>query len=123
MVKKECFLSGLIIPYGTFSVEHLTPKSHIPVGLANSPDNLFPSITIFNIIKSDRFYCQWMDYKYNLVENAYKKWRIRHADKTLLLRAMQRGLPERDPCDFCLCRNNYNLCINKARLDQYLKTR
>lgn len=121
MVEDNCFLSGLVIPTGTRSIDHLAPKSKVPYKVANDPYNLVPTITIFNIIKSDRFYCQWMDYKYNLVDNAYKRWNIRLADKALLIKAIHRGMPERDPCEFCICKNNFDLCINKARLEQRLK--
>lgn len=122
MAENECFLSGLDIPQGRYSIEHVTPRSKIPPSLANTIYNIKPSIKVFNAIKSDRFYCQWIDMKYDLCLRAYKKWNLRNPDKKLLQMALKYGMPDREPCEYCVCAVNPEYCINIMRLQNHIKT-
>lgn len=127
MMKNEytqnCFLSGLKIQERTYTQEHVAPKSRIPNRLAQQPYNIRPAIGVFNNIKHARFYCQWMDEKYELCFKAYQTWNIRHADRELVRVALEDGMPERNPCEFCICASNSEYCINKLRLLEYIKSR
>lgn len=112
-----CFLSGIEIPTGKFSREHVSPRSKLPAELAGQHYNIKPAIKIFNYIKGSRFLCEWEDQKYDLIYYAYQNWRIKPADKKLLRQALN-GMPKINPCEYCICSENMQYCINKERLER-----
>lgn len=105
-----CFLSGLSIPNGKFSKEHLAPRHFLPPELYTLPANIVPAIKIFNYVKGDRFLCEWEEYKYDLCYHALLHWNIKQSDKKLLQRALN-GMPLLNPCKYCICRIYKDYCI------------
>lgn len=107
-----CFLSGIEIPKGKFSREHLVPRSQVPEYISGQHYNIKPSIKIFNYIKGNRFLCEWEEQKYDLIEYAYKNWRIKPADKKLLRQALN-GMPKINPCEHCICSQYKQYCVKE----------
>lgn len=107
---KVCFLSGIEIPKGQFSLEHLAPRHYLPKELYSLPQNLFPAIKIFNFVKGDRFPCEWEEQKYDLCYTAYLNWHIKRLDRQLLRQALN-GMPKYNPCDYCICSVYKDYCI------------
>lgn len=107
-----CFLSGLEIPKGKYSREHLAPRSKVPPEISQQADNIKPSIKIFNYIKGDRFLCQWEEQKYGLVFYAYNNWNLKPIDKQLLRQALN-GMPKIDACEHCICNIYKEYCIKQ----------
>lgn len=107
---KVCFLSGIDIPYGKYSIEHLAPRHFLPRELYTLPANIVPAIKIFNMVKGDKFLCEWVEQKYDLCYHAYKNWNINLGDKRLLRQALN-GMPLINPCKYCICRIYKDYCI------------
>lgn len=107
-----CFLSGIEIPKGKYSREHLAPRSKVPPEISQQADNIKPSIKIFNYIKGDRFLCQWEEQKYGLVFYAYNNWKLKPIDKKLLREALK-GMPKIDACEHCICNIYKEYCIKQ----------
>lgn len=118
-----CFLSGLEIPKGQYSREHIAPRSKIPYYIACHPYNIAPAIKIFNCIKADRFLCQWEDKKYELTYNALKNWNLKQANKDIIIQALDRFSAEKDaqnPCQRCvLSKIATEYCYAQRNLEKY----
>lgn len=121
--KKICFLSGLEIPKGQYSREHIAPRSKIPVYIANLPYNIAPAIKIFNCIKADRFLCEWEAQKFELTYNALKSWNLKKANKDVIIRALDRFATEKDtlnPCQHCILSSTAKeYCYAQRDLEKY----
>ena len=102
------------IPKDKKSREHYAPKSHLPKRIAQLPNNIFPSIEIFNFIKGDRFPCEWEMQKYDLCYHALQTYRLSPSDKKLIKRALE-GMPRVNPCEKCICRIYKEYCVNKRQ--------
>lgn len=107
-----CFLSGIEIPKGKFSVEHYAPKSRIPKELAQNPHNLYPAIKIINFVKGDLMPCEWHKVRYEKIYHAYKNWNIKSADRKILRQALN-GMPDINPCDYCICSIYKQHCVKE----------
>lgn len=114
-----CFLSGIAIPNGKYSKEHVAPRSRVPQGIAQQPYNIRPAIKIFNFIKGNRFLCEWEEQKYDLIRHAYFNWNIKQQDKKLLRQALN-GMPKINPCEHCICAKHVQYCINRKLLERSL---
>lgn len=118
-----CFLSGLEIPKGQYSREHIAPRSKIPSYVASIPYNIAPAIKIFNYIKADRFLCEWEDKKYELTYNALKSWNLKKANKDVIIEALDRFATEKDslnPCQRCiLSKVATEYCYAQRNLEKY----
>lgn len=118
-----CFLSGLEIPKGQYSREHIAPRSKIPSYIASIPYNIVPAIKIFNFIKGDRFLCEWEDKKYELTYNALKSWNLKKASKDVIVKALDRFATEKDllnPCQRCiLSKIATEHCYEQRNLEKY----
>lgn len=114
-----CFLSGIEIPKGKFSMEHFAPRSRLPEQIAQHPYNIYPAIKIFNFIKGNRMPCVWERDKYHLVLHAYYNWNIKPSDKQLLRKALN-GMPKINPCEYCICAKHVQYCINRKLLERSL---
>lgn len=121
--KKICFLSGLEIPKGQYSREHIAPRSKVPDYVASHPYNIAPAIKIFNYIKSDRFLCQWEDKKYDLCYHAVKHWNLKETNKNIIIKALDRFATEKDslnPCQRCvLSKIATEYCYARRDLEKY----
>lgn len=109
----KCFLSGLTIPAGQYSIEHLAPRHFLPKELYTLPTNIVPAIKVFNFIKSDRFLCEWEEQKFDLCYHAYYHWNIKRADRLLLEKALKQGLPKINPCEYCICTIYRDYCVKR----------
>ena len=118
-----CFLSGLEIPKGQHSREHIVPRSKIPSYIASHPYNIAPAIKIFNCIKADRFLCEWEDKKFELTYNALKSWNLKQANKEIIIKALDRFATEKDslnPCQHCiLSKIATEYCYENRNLEKY----
>lgn len=118
-----CFLSGLEIPKGQYSREHIVPRSKIPSYIASHPYNIAPAIKIFNCIKADRFLCEWEDKKFELTYNALKSWNLKQANKDIIIKALDRFATEKDslnPCQHCiLSKIATEYCYENRNLEKY----
>lgn len=118
-----CFLSGLEIPKGQYSREHIAPRSKLPKYLANHPYNIAPAIKIFNCIKADRFLCEWEDKKFELTYNALKTWNLKQANKDIIIKALDRFATEKEslvPCQHCiLSKIATEYCYANRDLEKY----
>lgn len=118
-----CFLSGLEIPKGQKSREHIVPRSKIPKYIANNPYNIAPAIKIFNCIKGDRFLCEWEDKKFELTYNALKSWNLKQANKEIIIKALDRFATEKEslvPCQHCiLSKVATEYCYAERNLEKY----
>lgn len=120
---KICFLSGLEIPKGQHSREHIAPRSKLPSYIASIPYNIAPAIKIFNFIKGDRFLCEWEAKKYDLTYHALQKWNLKQANKELIIQALDRFATEKDtlnPCQHCiLSKIGMEYCYAQRNLEKY----
>lgn len=118
-----CFLSGLEIPKGQYSREHIVPRSKVPAYIASIPYNIAPAIKIFNCIKADRFLCEWEDKKYELTYNALKNWNLKQTNKDVIIKALDRFATEKDtlnPCQHCiLSKIATEHCYARRDLEKY----
>lgn len=119
MRKKEkeinCILSGRIIPQGKYSIEHYMPRALVPPYIADLPQNKFPAIKIFNQVKAAHYPCQWYAMRYELCYHAYQNWNIKPSDKHLLGEAVLNGMPEYDPCKYCVAKKFVEYCIHNRK--------
>lgn len=98
-----CFLSGLIIPTGKYSVEHYVPKSRAPLYITDSQFNKFPSHKVINAIKGNLLPCEWEEMKWDLSYKAVHSWNIRNDDKVFVEKALKNWQYYIvNPCDYCL---------------------
>lgn len=98
-----CFLSGLDIPPGKYSVEHYVPVARAPRFITNNPANKFPSHRVINAIKSDRLGCEWEETKWNLTYHALHSWRLKQEDAYFVARTLKNWEHYFiNPCYYCL---------------------
>ena len=117
-----CFLSGLEIPKGRYSREHIAPRSKVPMYIASHPYNIAPAIKIINVIKADRFLCEWEDQKYELCYHAVQKWNLKQVDKDIIIQALEKFKTEEpmNPCEHCvLSKIGTEYCYAQKKLEKY----
>lgn len=114
METKVCMLSGLVIPQGKYSKDHYLPRAVCPPNIYSLPQNIFPSIKIFNQVKSAYYPCQWYEARETLCYHAYVNWNIKDSDKKLLRQALESGLPIYDPCEYCIASKLTKYCVKNA---------
>lgn len=119
----RCFLSGLEIPRGEYSVEHLVPRFWLPSRYYSIKANKVPAIKVINSIKGIKMPCEWFDMRYELTYHAYENWHIRKADKKTVELALARFEKNKDqinPCEYCiLSRIAQNYCLERQELEKY----
>lgn len=115
MVKKTCFLSGYEIPDGKYSRDHWLPRAVCPEYVYSLPANIKPAIKIFNQVKAAYYPCQWYAMRYELCYHAYEHWNIKESDRRLLGRAVLNGMPEYDPCKYCVAKKFVEYCIHNRK--------
>jgi hypothetical protein len=108
---KICFLSGLEIPKGKMSIEHYAPKSRIPKHLAQQSYNLFPAIKVINFAKGNLMPCEWHEQREYRLEYAYHNWKLKSEDRKIIRKALDKGLPNINPCDYCICAKHTQYCV------------
>ena len=79
----KCILSGLEIPEGKETREHLVPRSRI-ICRVDDPSNIFPAHKIINCMKGDLLPCEFENLKYELAMKALYKWNIKTADRNFI---------------------------------------
>lgn len=110
-----CCLSGMEIPPGKNSKEHIYPRMYGPQWLVTQPYNIAPAIKIFNQMKAARCMKQWEAQKYHLCTIALK-WNIRNDDKALIRRALDGEMIDRDnPCEICPANIHKQYCLDFCR--------
>lgn len=114
----RCFLSDLVIPKGKESREHLVPKHFLPPKIYSLQENIVPAIKIINSIKSDLFPCQWETVKYDRLFYALVNYNLRNDDKSIVRQVLNNGLPERNPCNYCICTQYKRFCIKRMKDEQ-----
>ena len=99
-----CILSGLEIPKGQYSKEHLVPKARAGVKITQDPRNILPAAKIMNHLKADYLPCEFWEQKYNIAYKAISSWNIRHADKEFIQKAIENWERWYNPnwCEICL---------------------
>ena len=122
-MKHICFLSGLEIPKGQYSREHIVPQSKVPSYISSNPYNIAPAIKIFNCIKADRFLCEWEDKKFQLTYYALQHWNLKQTNKDIIMKALDRFATEKDslnPCQHCiLSKIATEYCYANRDLEKY----
>lgn len=122
-MKHICFLSGLEIPKGQYSREHIVPQSKVPFYISSNPYNIAPAIKIFNCIKADRFLCEWEDKKFQLTYYALQHWNLKQTNKDIIMKALDRFATEKDslnPCQHCiLSKIATEYCYANRDLEKY----
>ena len=108
-----CILSGLEIPQGKKSLEHYYAQSLLPEHLANNPYNLWWAIRVFNNVKGNLLPCVWMERRYRLCYNAVQNWNLKRSDRILLRIGLEDGLPDYDPCYYCLGKKLTEFCCKQ----------
>lgn len=108
----KCILSGLEIPPGKFSREHYVPRCMVPPEIASLKGNIYPAVKIMNTIKGHLYPCEWEKQKYRLIYNALFNWHIKPHDKKILRLALK-GMPEINPCEYCICMQYQQYCIKE----------
>lgn len=110
---KVCFLSGLEIPKGQYSVEHFAPRSRIPKTIAQQSYNLYPAIKVINFAKGNLMPCEWMEQRQYRLEYAYENWKLKPIDRQIIRKALDKGLPEINPCEYCICSKYTQYCVQQ----------
>jgi hypothetical protein len=104
----KCILSGLEIPEGKETREHLVPKSRLLYRI-DDPANIFPAHKVINCMKGDLLPCEFENLKYHLAQKAIYEWNIKRADKDFIIRAALNWSEGYNPnwCDICIlnCKN------------------
>lgn len=108
-----CILSGLEIPHGKYSWEHFYPKSCLPEHLANNPYNIWWAVRVYNNVKGNLLPCVWMERRYSLCYNAVQNWNLKRSDRLLLQIGLEDGLPDYDPCYYCIANKVKEFCLQK----------
>lgn len=122
-----CFLSGLKIPKGKNSKEHVVPKSKAPYYVVSQEYNIQPAIKIINHIKADLFLCEWEDNKITLCLNALYNYKLKSSDRNVIIKALDRFATEKEPlipCQRCLLSEQAKeYCCDKRRMEEYNRIR
>lgn len=122
MADEICFLSGLPIKAGQFSVEHFAPRSRLPYYLAWSKFNLRPALKIMNCIKGDRFPCEWEEHKISLCHTALKKWNLKSFERDSIIKALklfEKSDGSYNPCSDCVLSIAREYCYSKPEFARY----
>lgn len=118
-----CFLSGITIPNGEFSIDHYVAKYWIPKKLYNLKENKFPAIKIINSIKGIYMPCEWEDKKYDLCYFALENWNLKNSDKDIIMKALDRLATEKEPlipCQHCILSSvAKEYCYGRRDLEKY----
>ena len=103
VIVATCILSGLEIPEGKETKEHLVPKSRM-LSLADTPGNIFPAHKILNCMKGDLLPCEFENLKYQLAAKALYKWHIKESDRRFMCDAVINWNEGYSPnwCDVCI---------------------
>lgn len=124
---KTCFLSGLEIPKGQNSKEHVVPKSKAPSYVVTQAYNIRPAIKIINNIKADMFLCEWEDNKVRLCLNALYNYNLKSSDRNIIISALNKFSAEKEPsnpCQHCLLSEQAKeYCCDKERMEEYNRLR
>lgn len=122
-----CFLSGLEIPKGKSSREHVVPRSKAPLFVTSQKYNIRPAIKVINQIKGNLFLCQWEDQKINLCFNALEKYWLKQSDRNIIIDALARFATEKEPLNPCqrclLSEQSKEYCCDKRRMEEYNRLR
>ena len=98
-----CFLSGLEIPPGRFSLDHLYPRSLIPKNFHSCKQNIFPAHKVLNSIKSNMLPCRWEEKKYDRVYFAIQHYKMKPIDRDFLIRTLANWETYKiDACTWCI---------------------
>ena len=98
-----CFLSGLVIPPGRYSIEHYVPVSRAPQELTSCKANQFPCHKTLNAIKSNRLPCEWEEVKWDVTYRALIRWHLKQADRVFIARTLENWEHYIiNPCKYCL---------------------
>ena len=99
----KCILSGLEIPDGKGSREHLVPKARV-FPLINGNSNVFPALKIINGIKGDLLPCEFERLKFEIGDKALNNWNIKQVDRNFIRQAMISWEDGYNPnwCDICI---------------------
>lgn len=99
-----CILSGLNIPKGKHSKEHLVPKSRAGVKITHNPANIFPCAKIINELKADYLPCEFWEQKYNIAYHALESWNLKYTDREFINEAIKNWEKGYNPdwCSICL---------------------
>ena len=119
---KICFLSGLPIPQGKMTKEHIVPRCCAPTNIISVPYNIQPAIKIINNIKGPRLLCEWEDQKISLCYNALEHWNLKQSDKDVIIRALDRFATEKEPlipCQRCVLSQATEYCYARRDLEKY----
>lgn len=112
-MKRICFLSGLEIPDGQLSVEHYYPISKLPERIANNHVNLYYSCKVFNMLKADSVPCVWREIREARCKYALEHYHLSRVEKKLIKTVLDKGFPERNPCDYCIARIYRQYCVRE----------
>lgn len=123
--QEVCFLSGLVIPSGEYSIDHYVAKYWLPKRLYSLKQNLYPSIKIINAIKSIYMPCEWEDKKYDLCYYAKENWNLKRADKETVRKALylfEINPNIINPCRHCILSTKAReYCYSRSELEGYRK--
>ena len=112
-----CFLSGLDIPKGEYSIDHYVAKYWLPKRLYTLKQNLYPAIKVINTIKGIYMPCEWEDKKLDLCYYAKENWNLKRADRETVKNAI--SLFEENPNIINPCRH----CILSTKSSEYCYAR
>lgn len=103
----KCILSGLEIPEGKGTKEHLVPKSRIPM-FAHTTGNIFPAHKVMNCMKGDLLPCEFEKLKYDLAIKALYDWHIKEPDREFIRKALANWYDGYSPdwCKICILNCN-----------------
>ena len=120
---KTCFLSGLEIPNGEYSIDHFVAKFWLPQHLYNMKQNKVPAIKIMNFIKGTFMPCEWYDRRYELCEHALLHWNLTARRKGVIISALDRFATEKEPfvpCQYCILSSKaQEYCYARRDLERY----
>lgn len=99
----KCILSGLEIPEGKETKEHLVPKSRL-TSLADVSSNIFPAHKVLNCMKGDLLPCEFETIKYELAIRALCDWHIKEADREFIRKTVANWYDGYKPdwCKICI---------------------
>lgn len=121
----RCFLSGLEIPNGEYSVDHYVPKFWLPSRYYSMKENKVPAIKVINSIKGIHMPCEWFDMRYELTYHAYTNWHLKRQDLRIVESALdvfeEQEVPL-NPCKRCILRKTaQQYCLEREELEKYRK--
>jgi len=102
-----CILSGLpITNIKQLSLEHLTPICRGEWTETHQLENIFPAHKIINNIKDNLLFCEWMDFRKDILQKSLKKYHLEKADRKIVKAAID-NIPyyNINPCTLCIWKN------------------